>query len=613
MKPDNFQVLEFLFLGDSNIVTLSKSISRSPRLELLDIENCKQLREIPRLPQSMGMVDARNIGLDPKTSSRLLNQFSFKSAWEKIFRSEVEEIDPECGAAFKGQDPLSRDAANTWEVDTPVKPPDVLFSIFLGSITHDQILKELWFENLKHINFSNRKWTFLIVKIWLRFISLLDFFISLKNGTSHTMRNFKFFLAKLMLKSLKYFNLEGRSSLEKFPNIHPIMKCLEVLELSRSGIIGLLSSIGYLIALRTLYRYNCPNLSDLLDIIYKFQLLEEFVFPTTPSIWTRNSPNCSFGYGFSRSEALNLINCENITELEFFLKLEFFPVLKYLYLSQTNIVNILEYISSFTRLVVLEIISCKKLQKIPRLPQSIRRQLVAFGMPHSHIRLEKLFKQWTFLIVKLWLSLSDYKESDLIVKLVEVDDLLDFQEANGTSHTTTRNFKFFQRVLELSRSGIRGLPSSIGYLIALRTLYLYDCPNLSHLPYVIYKLQLPEESIFPTTPSIFASNSLNCSFWYGFSRLEAFYLINCENITELEFFFFFLKPEYFLVLKYLYLSQTNIVTIPKHISSFTRLVVLEIISCKKFQEIPRLPQSIRRVCAKNCWSLDPLTSSRLLD
>nr|POF20241.1 hypothetical protein CFP56_48210 [Quercus suber] len=34
-----------------------------------------------------------------------------------------------------------RDAANTWEVDTPVKPPDVLSSIFLGSITHDQILK----------------------------------------------------------------------------------------------------------------------------------------------------------------------------------------------------------------------------------------------------------------------------------------------------------------------------------------------------------------------------------------------------------------------------------------------------------------------------------------
>nr|POF20242.1 hypothetical protein CFP56_48211 [Quercus suber] len=86
MKPDNFQVLEFLFLGDSNIVTLSKSISRSPRLELLDIENCKQLREIPRLPQSMGMVDARNIGLDPKTSSRLLNQILLQELRSHIAR-----------------------------------------------------------------------------------------------------------------------------------------------------------------------------------------------------------------------------------------------------------------------------------------------------------------------------------------------------------------------------------------------------------------------------------------------------------------------------------------------------------------------------------------------
>ena len=161
-------------------------------------------------------------------------------------------------------------------------------------------------------------------------------------------------------------------------------------------------------------------------------------------------------------------------------------------------------------------------------------------------------------------------------------------------------------VLELSRSGIRGLPSSIGYLIALRTLYLYNCLNLSDLPDIIYKFQLPEESVFPITPLILTSNSPNCSFGYVFSRLEALNLINCENITELEFF---LKLEFFPVLKYLYLSQTNIV---ERISSFTRLVVLEIISCKKLQKIPRLPQSMRRECAKNCWSLDPLSSSTLL-
>ena len=38
---------------------------------------------------------------------------------------------------------ICRDAANTWEVDTAFKPPDVLFSCFLGSMAHDHIL-EVW-------------------------------------------------------------------------------------------------------------------------------------------------------------------------------------------------------------------------------------------------------------------------------------------------------------------------------------------------------------------------------------------------------------------------------------------------------------------------------------
>ena len=241
-----------------------------------------------------------------------------------------------------------------------------LFKIYIDFF---HLLQDLWFENLKCINFSEcdsitnlpnfcapnlEDVDLSYCKNLVEVHESFGFLVKFKEwNLTHIVRNFKFFPAKLMLKSLKYFNLEGCSSLEKFPNIHPIMKCLEVLELSRSGIRGLLSSIGYLIALRTLYLYNCPNLSDLPDFIYKFQLPEESVFPITPLILTSNSPNCSFGCVFSRLEALNLINCENITELEFFLKLEFFPVLKYLYLSQTNIVPLLERISSFTRLVIL--------------------------------------------------------------------------------------------------------------------------------------------------------------------------------------------------------------------------------------------------------------------
>ena len=45
------------------------------------------------------------------------------------------------------------------------------------------------------------------------------------------------------------------------------------------------------------------------------------------------------------------------------------------------------------------------------------------------------------------------------------------------------------RILSLSKSGIRELPSSIEYLTGLEILQLNFCENLGDLPYRIYKLQ----------------------------------------------------------------------------------------------------------------------------
>ncbi|KAK7837198.1 putative wrky transcription factor 19 [Quercus suber] len=323
-----------------------------------------------------------------------------------------------------------------------------------------------------------------------------------------------------------------------------------------------------------------PRLTELwFENLKRINFSNESVFPTTPSTLTRNSPNCSFGYGFSRSEALNLINCENITELEFFFEAGILPL-------------------------VLEIISCKKLQKIPRLPQSIRRELWFENLKCIN------FSECDSITNLPNFCAPNLEEVDLSYckTLVEVHESFGFLDKLQEwrlkhceklqilpSKLILKSLKYFNlegcsslgkfpnvhpimkclEILELSRSGIRGLPSSIEYLIALRTLYLYDCPNLSDLPDIIYKFQLPEELVFPTTQLILTSNSPNCSFGYGFSRLEALNLVNCENITELEFF---LKLEFFPVLKYLYLSQTNIVNILEHISSFTRLVIV----CKEF-------------------------------
>ena len=66
----------------------------------------------------------------------------------------------------------------------------------------------------------------------------------------------------LRLKSLKEFFLTDCSSLEKFPDIHLEMKCLENLDLSESGILELPSSIGYLTGLKSLDLEYCHNLRD---------------------------------------------------------------------------------------------------------------------------------------------------------------------------------------------------------------------------------------------------------------------------------------------------------------------------------------------------------------
>ena len=77
MKPDYFPALESINLSGTNIVTIPKSISRFPRLKSLFITNCKLLREIQGLPQSICLVHAENcMLLDSQSPSGLLNRVS---------------------------------------------------------------------------------------------------------------------------------------------------------------------------------------------------------------------------------------------------------------------------------------------------------------------------------------------------------------------------------------------------------------------------------------------------------------------------------------------------------------------------------------------------------
>ena len=115
----------------------------------------------------------------------------------------------------------------------------------------------------------------------------------------------------LMLRSLRYFDLCDCLMLEKFPDISPRMKNLQTLLLSRTGIKGLPSSIGYLTRLEKLDLSYCQSLMDLPDNIYKLQHLSVLeISHCTKLKIDRRLTYHPFGseYGFLKLEYLNLNN-----------------------------------------------------------------------------------------------------------------------------------------------------------------------------------------------------------------------------------------------------------------------------------------------------------------
>ena len=175
----------------------------------------------------------------------------------------------------------------------------------------------------------------------------------------------------LRLKSLKNFDFTKCSRLEKFPNIHPEMKCLESLILSWSGIRELPSSVKYLTGLELLDLRHCKNLGYLPDDIYKLQLIYNLSIPTAKLRQTCNYLDGFSSYGFLNLQFLSFRGNKNIIELDFLMKPEYFPVLYSLDLSETNIVSIPESLSRFASLEVLTMRDCKQLREISRLPPSV--------------------------------------------------------------------------------------------------------------------------------------------------------------------------------------------------------------------------------------------------
>ena len=230
----------------------------------------------------------------------------------------------------------------------------------------------------------------------------------LKKWSLDCCKKLKILPRNLMLKSLEEFNLRECPRLEKFPNIHPEMTDLKVLNLTGSSIRELPSSIGYLTGLERLDVYGCQNLRDLPDSIYKLQQLMELEITTTKLRTVYNSFDSFSGNGFLKMKILNLSPDVNLNTLDILMKPDYFPAMESLFLSGTNIITIPESFSRFPRLKTLSISNCKLLREILGLPQSIRSVDATNCMsldPQSSLSQVSL---------SLSLSLSSFKEIILL-------------------------------------------------------------------------------------------------------------------------------------------------------------------------------------------------------
>ena len=177
------------------------------------------------------------------------------------------------------------------------------------------------------------------------------------------------------LAKLREWNLKGCQKLQNLPS-NLMLKSLWLLDISFCKSLEEFPFLSrdYHI-LRGLNRYCCKSLIDLPGSIYKLQLPQELYISS--KIWRSCTSITSFReYGFTWLELLDMSEVGNLIELDFLMKPDYFPVLKYLCLNDINIITIPESISKFTRLNRLEIKNCKYLREIPRLPQSLRHAVI---------------------------------------------------------------------------------------------------------------------------------------------------------------------------------------------------------------------------------------------
>ncbi|XP_044469721.1 disease resistance protein RPP2B-like [Mangifera indica] len=173
-------------------------------------------------------------------------------------------------------------------------------------------------------------------------------------------------------------------------------------------------------------------------------------------------------------------------------------------------------------------------------------------------------------------------------------------------------------------SRLERLPDNIRELKSLKCLYLSSCSKLDRLPNDMGNLQSLEvleleEISFAEIPTFMTSlinletlsltrckmqkqSSIPLVDLSVFQRMRALCLIDCcievlpSNIGQL------------LSLEYLDIAQNNLETLPESIKDLSKLEGLYLSNCQRLKYLPKLPSSLRQICAEDCVSLESISS-----
>ncbi|KAG6673163.1 hypothetical protein I3842_16G097800 [Carya illinoinensis] len=278
-----------------------------------------------------------------------------------------------------------------------------------------------------------------------------------------------------------------------------------------------------------------------------------------------------------------------------------------------------EEFQNFQNLKIMDFSSCEFLTKIPDLSRTTQLEELTL---HSCRNLVEVHHSVGFLIKLVRLNLT------LCCNLRSLPRSLKLRSLEFLGLENCSSLEKFPEIecemerlkfISFERTGIKEIPSSIGYLTGLRFLFLNGCKNLVHLPTSILRLQnlqnlylrdcsklvgFPKDSgissgegLLPPTSSDFFND--NCSS-IAFPSLRFLDFKNC-----------FLSKTNFLTsfncsstLRELSLSGSDIVILPQSIKRFVGLRSLQLLGCKKLQKIVELPPNIHEVFTSRCISLE---------